>query len=230
MTMSAKPSIVSPSPWMTVAVRLGVQRPTSRAQFVLTTFGTTHEQRVGVGGLRGEQRLGGLAEARLVGEQEGAVAGSRRPRRAVPGAASASGRPARRVDAGLGQGHAGRRAAADATRTTGSSGPRSSQVASRLGSRLLLLGSGLEVGGEERVGELSGDDRLRHDLRFVGAARLVLGLFLLDGRLDAGRLAASRAGATWRSRRPRRPPRAARGARCRGRRSWPGSWRCRRVA
>ena len=33
------------------------------------------EQRVGVGGLRGEQRLGRLAQAGLVGEQEGPVAG-----------------------------------------------------------------------------------------------------------------------------------------------------------
>ena len=39
--MSAKPSIVSPLPWITVAGRFGVQRPASRAQFVLTTLGTT---------------------------------------------------------------------------------------------------------------------------------------------------------------------------------------------
>jgi hypothetical protein len=39
--MSLKPSTVWPSPWTTVAERLGVQRPASRAQFVFTTFGTT---------------------------------------------------------------------------------------------------------------------------------------------------------------------------------------------
>ena len=39
--MSAKPSTVSPSPCTTVAVRCGVQRAASRAQLVLTTFGTT---------------------------------------------------------------------------------------------------------------------------------------------------------------------------------------------
>ncbi len=33
--------MVSPSPWMTVAGRRGVQRPASRAQLVLTTLGTT---------------------------------------------------------------------------------------------------------------------------------------------------------------------------------------------
>ena len=47
-------------------------------------------------------------------------------------------------------------------------------------------GGGLEVGSEERVGELSGDHGLRHDLTF-GGGRGFLGPFLLDGRLDAGR-------------------------------------------
>ena len=41
MTMSAKPSMLSPSPWMTVAVRRGVHSPASCAQFALTTLGTT---------------------------------------------------------------------------------------------------------------------------------------------------------------------------------------------
>ena len=41
MTMSAKPSTVSPSPWMTVAARPGVHSCASCAQFALTTFGTT---------------------------------------------------------------------------------------------------------------------------------------------------------------------------------------------
>ena len=41
MTMSAKPSTVSPSPFTTVALRFGVHMVASRAQFVLTTLGTT---------------------------------------------------------------------------------------------------------------------------------------------------------------------------------------------
>src|SRR6476620_5308413 len=41
MTMSAKPSIVSPLPWITVAGWRGVQISASRAQLALTTFGTT---------------------------------------------------------------------------------------------------------------------------------------------------------------------------------------------
>ena len=49
---------------------LGLARPVG-----LDDVGHDDQQRVGVGGLRGEQRLGGLAEAGLVGEQEGAVAG-----------------------------------------------------------------------------------------------------------------------------------------------------------
>ena len=39
--MSANPSIVAPSPWITETVRLGVQSSASRAQLVLTTLGTT---------------------------------------------------------------------------------------------------------------------------------------------------------------------------------------------
>jgi hypothetical protein len=39
--MSAKPSIVSPLPWITVADLVGVQSAASRPQLVLTTFGTT---------------------------------------------------------------------------------------------------------------------------------------------------------------------------------------------
>jgi hypothetical protein len=39
--MSAKPSIESPSPWITVAARRGTHSPASRAQFIFTTFGTT---------------------------------------------------------------------------------------------------------------------------------------------------------------------------------------------
>jgi hypothetical protein len=64
---------VSPSPWMTVARRCGVQRSTSRAQFILTTFGTTASSGYATGDGCREHRLRGLAEARLVGEQERAV-------------------------------------------------------------------------------------------------------------------------------------------------------------
>ena len=56
-----------------------VRRPEARLARPVGLDDVRHddEQRVGVGGLRGEQRLRGLAEARLVGEQEGAVAGLR---------------------------------------------------------------------------------------------------------------------------------------------------------
>ena len=50
----------------------------------------------------------------------------------------------------------------------------------------VALGGGLEVGGEERVGELPRDDRLRHDST-LGRGRGFLGGFFLDGRFDAGR-------------------------------------------
>ncbi len=41
MTMSAKPSTSSPLPWITVDGRRGVHSSASRAQLILTTFGTT---------------------------------------------------------------------------------------------------------------------------------------------------------------------------------------------
>ena len=135
-------------------------QPASRAQLVLTTFGTTDEQRVGVRRLRGEQRLCRLAQPGLVGEQEGAVAcGCGGDQLCLvlhqlqPAAAPAGGR--------CGQRHAGRRPAA---------GPleRVEQRAEQLPA-VQVPGRGLrpgsrEVGGEERVGELARDDGLRHDL------------------------------------------------------------------
>ena len=67
------------------------------------------EQRVGVDGLRGQQGLGGLAETRLVGEQEGAVT--------VLGLRDNLGLVRHQVEPGrdvrvarVGKGHAGRRA------------------------------------------------------------------------------------------------------------------------
>ena len=156
---------VSPSPWITVAAllrrpQLGLARPVG-----LDHVGHHDEQRVGVGGLRREQRLRGLAQARLVGQQEGAVT---RPRR----------RPTTRawcvhqLEAlggvqrdGLGQRHAGRGAAPPCSKER-SSGPISSQPASR-GRGPGARRSG-EVGGEERVGQLAGDHRLRHDAALGG--------------------------------------------------------------
>ena len=89
----------------------GSRRSTSRAQLVLTTLGTTTSSGIGVGGLRGEQRLRGLAEARLVGEQEGAV--TQRPHATSCAWWCISSRPAGGLQRGrLRQRHAGRRAGA----------------------------------------------------------------------------------------------------------------------
>ena len=162
MTMSANPSIVSPSPWMTVAERRGVHRSTSRAQFVLTTFGHDHQQRVGVGGLGGEQRLRGLAQAGLVGEQERAVAGrgGGDHLRLVGHQLQPVGHASRA--AGLGQGHAGDGPGA---RVLEGAQQRAEQLPAGQPLRAdLRRAGGVQVGGEERVGQLAGDDRLRHDL------------------------------------------------------------------
>ena len=120
------------------------------------------EQRVGVRGLRGEQRLGGLAQAGLVGEQEGAVAGLRRRRPPRPGAASAPGRRApagRPARAASMQDEAPLPALLERRGTAGRAAP---SVASARGWTLRRRGVG-EVGGEEGVGQLPRDDRLRHD-------------------------------------------------------------------
>ena len=63
----------SPSPWITVTWRFGRPDRGLARPVGLHDVGDDGEQRERVGGLRGEQRLRGLAEAGLVGEQEGAV-------------------------------------------------------------------------------------------------------------------------------------------------------------
>ena len=149
--MSAKPSTSSPSPWITVTGRFGVQMLGLAGPVGLDDVGDDDEQREGVRGLRGEQRLRGLAEAGLVGEQEGAVPVGGRLDRAAPGAASARGRPGTRRSPGSGSGmHAGALPPYSKERN---SGPSSSQVASRraLGRR---SSAAEKSGDEERVGEL----------------------------------------------------------------------------
>ncbi len=148
----------------------------------LDDVGDDHQQRVGVGGLGGEQGLGGLAEAGLVGEQEGAVAGlgGGDQLRLVPHQLHA----VRGLEAGrLGQRHA-RRGTAVLERAE----QRTEQLPGGQPARAgrARLGAG-EVGDQERVGELAGDDRLRHHLALGGGVRGDrLGGFLLLGHLLAG--------------------------------------------
>ena len=119
------------------------------------------QQRVGVGRLGGEQRLGGLAEPGLVGEQERAVpAGRRRDdlglvRHQLPAVRERA--PARASGSGMQAGAPGPAYSKD--RKSGSS---SSQPASRRAARRDPLGRGLEVRGQERVRELARDHRPRH--------------------------------------------------------------------
>ena len=144
-----------------------------------------HEQRERVGGLRGEQRLRGLAEARLVGEQERPVAGggSSDQLTLVPHQLQVARRPQR---GRLGELHARRGAAVLegaeqwAQQLPGGQPPWAGGA---------LLGAG-EVGGEERVRELPGDHRLRHHAPLVGGGDGV-GVHrrgLLGRGLDAGGL------------------------------------------
>ena len=151
--MSAKPSIV-----VAVAVDHGggpVGRPEAglAGPVRLDDVGDDDQQRVGVRGLGGEQRLGGLAEAGLVGEQERAVArrGRRDHLRLVRHQLQAAGRPPRgRARAASMQDVA----ALPAYSKDRNSGPSSSQPASRRGRAARWLGGG-EVGDEERVGQLA---------------------------------------------------------------------------
>ena len=144
-----------------------------------------HEQRVGVRRLRGEQRLRRLAQARLVGEQEGPVAGRGRgdQLRLVRHQLQA----ARRVQGGRrGQGHARRGSAAGALERAEQ---RAEQLPAGQAARTgRALPGGREVGGEERVGQLPRDDRLRHDpaLGGGGGGRGLRRRDLVGGRLDAG--------------------------------------------
>ena len=125
----------------------------------LDDVGDDGQQRVGVRGLRGEQRLGGLAEAGLVGEQVGAVAvgGGLDHLRLVVHQRERAGH----ADvAGLGQRHARGRAAAVLEGAEQRAEELPGGQPARLGAA--LVGGG-EVGDEERVGQLALDDRVRDD-------------------------------------------------------------------
>ena len=152
MTMSAKPSMVSPSPWTTrdAAARrpqLDLVRPVG-----LDDVRHDHQQREGVGGLRGEQRLRGLAQAGLVGEQERAVAGRRRRDDLGLVVHQLQARRAGATARGSGSGMqvASPRGVLEGAEAAGSS---SSQPPAGWSSGARRHGR--EVGGQERVGQLA---------------------------------------------------------------------------
>ncbi len=140
----------------------------------LDDVGHDHEQRVGVGGLGREQRLGGLAETGLVGQQIGAVTGlgGGDELRLVAHQLETTGSLQR---GGLGQLHAGGRAGGgglEGAEERAEQLPADQPVGAGLG-RL----RGGEVGDEEGVGQLAGDDRLRDGATFgrrMGRGGLVL--------------------------------------------------------
>ena len=143
------------------------------------------DQREGVGGLGGEQRLGGLAEAGLVGEQEGPVPVGRGRDHLGLVLHQLEGARQHHV-AGLGQRHGGGRAVADDLE---GAEQRAEQLPPGQPAGLAtVLGGGLEVGGQERVGQLAGEDGLRDHAPFDGQGRVegLLLVLLLD--LDAGAL------------------------------------------
>ena len=147
--------------------------------------GDDDQQRVGVGRLRGEQGLGGLAQSGLVGEQERAVPGGGRGHqlRLVPHQHPATGCLQR---GRLRQRHARRRPVGGVLE-----GPeqRSEQLpgGQQAGLHRTLRRVG-EVGGEERVGELARDHGLRDDAALVGRGSigLVGGRRRLGRRLEPG--------------------------------------------
>ena len=152
--------------------QLGLARPVG-----LDHVGHHAQQRVGAGGLGRQQRLGGLAQAGLVGQQEGAVAvlGRGHDLGLVRHQLQARGRADR---TGLGQVHARRGAALLEGAQQRADQLPAGQPAGARGAA--LLGHG-EVGRQERVGQLTGDHRLRdHPAlgRRRALARLGLGLGL----------------------------------------------------
>ena len=164
--------------------RVGVQRPASRAQFVLTTFGTTTSS--------------GYASAACAASSAWAVLpspGSSASRKVRwPDAAAETTRawcgissrpPGARSEAGSGRSM--QRGAAPPYSNDLNSGPSSSQLSRWRGGGPALAGGG-EVGRQEGVGELPGEDRLRHDpaLGRAGGRRRLGRRGLLRGRLDTG--------------------------------------------
>ena len=150
----------------------------------LHDVGHDDQQRVGVGGLRGQQCLGGLAQARLVGEQEGPVAlGGGLDHLRLVLHQLAAGRGDQRP--GLGQRHARRRAA---VLEGAEEGTQQLPAGEPAGPGVLGGGAG-EVGDEEGVGEATGDHALRDDpLLDDGGVRVVLVHLGLVGHLEAGAL------------------------------------------
>ena len=140
-----------------------------------------HEQRVGVRRLRGEQRLSRLAQARLVGEQEGPVAG--RGSGDEPRLVRHQLHPGRRAPRGRrGQRHARRVPATGALeRVEEGAEQLPAGQATRPGGGLRR---GREVGGQEGIGQLPGEHRLRED-RALGRRGRGRGL-RRRGHLDRG--------------------------------------------
>ena len=140
---------------------LGLVRPVG-----LDDVGYDGEQRVGVGGLCGEQGLGRLAQTGLVGQQEGAVPGLRggdHLRLVVHQLLAARGPQRGR----LGERHARRRAGRGLLERTEQ---RAEQLPGGERARLHVARRGVgEVGGEERVRELARDHRLGHHAALGGA-------------------------------------------------------------
>jgi hypothetical protein len=122
----------------------------------LDDVGDDGEQRVGAGDLRRQQRLRGLAEARLVGQQEGAVPlGDRREHLGLMGHQLQTRREHRRSR--VGQIHARRRTRDGVLERVEHRPDQLPAGQPALGLRLHRA----EVGDQERVGQLGGPDGLR---------------------------------------------------------------------
>ena len=225
MTMSAKPSMVSPSPWMTVALRRGVHSSASCAQFVLTTFGTTTS--------RGKASAASAASSACAVLPRPGSSASRKVRWPAAAAATTwawwciSSRPADAVHhvGGLGQRHAGGVAAV-------------LEGAEQGGQQLPARRAGWWSGGRRGTAEKSGARKGFASWRAMtvwGTTRRVVAPPGRGPRAPApvrarARPPGSRSFLRSTAAARRRPPRrAARAGRCRGPPSWPGSWRCRRA-
>ena len=127
------------------------------------------QQRVGVRGLRREQRLSGLAQARLVGEQEGPVPGLGSGDQLCLVSHQLRSATRRAGGRGLRQGHA-RRCSTGGALERGEQ--RAEQLPGRQASRAGLTSrGGHEVGGQEGIGELPRDDGLRNHPTFGRVGR-----------------------------------------------------------
>ena len=227
--MSAKPSIV-----VAVAVDDGggpVRRPQTGLARPVGLDDVRHDdqQRVGVGGLRGEQRLGGLAEAGLVGEQEGAVPGLGGGDQLGLVRHQLAGRAGPASEAGSGRSMQRRTAAAvlEGRGTAGRAAPRSPAGGGRACAarrrRSPGRGRGWRAAGRSPTAA-------RPDARWRRTAVGLGGRGLLGRRLDAGRRQHLALEGPGRVGDLGVLGEQLRAARCRGRRSWRGSSRRRRGA